>query len=384
MTDSTSSSPDAKEQDSQTTKANPKTKRIMTILGILILIAICVWAVHWFLVGRFHQETNNAYLRADSVAIAPRVNGYVTEVLVKDNQWVVKGQPLLRIDARDYKAKLEQALAAVQLREADIAAAKSQMLVSQSNIDSAKAQVKSSSASLRFAKSEVHRVEPLVKTGADTHEHLESLQQQLDGAQAQYDAALAQQSGATAQNKQAQAQLAQAKAGLRQAKADAENAQLLLNDTELTARISGRIGDKTVQVGQFLAAGTRTMTIVPLQDLYLVANYKETQVGRMRPGQPATIRVDALPDKKIKGTVERIAPGTGSEFALLPADNATGNFTKIVQRVPVRIHIDADEETRNFLVPGLSVEVTVNTLAKGNDSQDISAAIKASSEADSQ
>ena len=144
-------------------------------------------------------------------------------------------------------------------------------------------------------------------------------------------------------------------------KADAAQARVAFEDTELRARIDGRVGNKTVQVGQFVAAGTRTMTIVPVESLYLSANFKETQVGLMRAGQPAEIKVDALPGTTLHGTVESISPGTGSQFALLPPQNATGNFTKIVQRVPVKIRIDASAATRSLLLPGLSVTVYVDT-----------------------
>ncbi|MEG8174458.1 HlyD family efflux transporter periplasmic adaptor subunit, partial [Xanthomonas hortorum pv. gardneri] len=151
------------------------------------------------------------------------------------------------------------------------------------------------------------------------------------------------------------------RAGGKRPPADADQARVAVEDTLLTSRIRGRVGDKTVQVGQFLGAGTRTMTIVPQQSLYLVANFKETQVGLMRPGQPAEIEVDALSGVKLHGKIESLSPGTGSQFALLPPENATGNFTKVVQRIPVRIRVLAGDEARKVLVPGMSVEVTVDT-----------------------
>ena len=157
------------------------------------------------------------------------------------------------------------------------------------------------------------------------------------------------------------AQLAQAQAGLKQAQADLDRARIPVDDALVTAPIAGRIGDRTVQVGQVVAAGTRLMSVVPLDALYLQANFKETQVGWIRPGQPARIEVDALPGVRIDGEVESVSPGTGSQFALLPAENATGNFTKIVQRLTVRIKLQPTPEQRQVLVPGMSVEVTVDT-----------------------
>lgn len=346
---------------------NPKVKWTLIVIGIVLLVALAVWFVYWLLVGRYMQETNNAYLQADSVAVAPRVNGYVTDVFVTDNQWVKVGEPLLQIDERTYTASLQQAEAVVAVRQADIAAAEAGLQGRRSSRVEAQTQVASAAASLKFARAEVARFAPLAASGADTHEHQESLQHQLQQAQAQYDAARAQLAGADSGIEAAAAQLEQARAGLAQAQADADQARIAVDDTRLSARIDGRIGDKTVQVGQFVSAGTRTMTVVPVESLYLAANFKETQVGLMRPGQPAEIKVDALPGVKLRGEVESISPGTGSQFALLPAENATGNFTKVVQRVPVRIRVQAGENARKVLVPGMSVEVTVDTRSAKDD-----------------
>ncbi|MCU1167688.1 HlyD family secretion protein [Stenotrophomonas maltophilia] len=350
-----------KEQDTPSPLKNPRVRWTLAIIGLLVAVALVAWLVYHLLVGRYLQDTNNAYLQADAVAVAPRINGYVTEVLVKDNQWVKAGEPLLRIDPRTYRATLDQAEAVIAVREADIAAATAGVQGQQSSLLQARTQLTAATASLRFARSELARFTPLAASGADTHEHVESLRHDVERAQAQYDAARAQIQGVQSQIDASQAQLEQAQAGLKQAQADAAQARVAFEDTELRARIDGRIGNKTVQVGQFVAAGTRTMTVVPVASLYLSANFKETQVGLMRAGQPAEIKVDALPGTTLHGTVESISPGTGSQFALLPPQNATGNFTKVVQRVPVRIRVDAGAEARKVLVPGMSVEVTVDT-----------------------
>jgi len=340
---------------------NPKVRWTLTLIGVAVLVALVAWLAYYLTVGKYQQSTNNAYLQADAVAVAPRVNGYVTEVLVQDNQWVKAGQALVRIDPRTYRATLDQAEAVIAVREADIAAASAGVQGNQSQLVQARTQLRSAEATLLFARAEVARFGPLAASGADTHEHFESVKHDLERAQAQYDAARSQIAGAQSQVEAGQAQLEQARAGLKQAQADAAQANVAFEDTQLTARIDGRIGNKTVQVGQFVAAGTRLMTVVPVESLYLAANFKETQLGRMRAGQPAEIEVDALPGKKLHGTVESISPGTGSQFALLPPQNATGNFTKVVQRVPVRIRIEADADTRKVLVPGMSVEVSVDT-----------------------
>lgn len=340
---------------------NPKVKWTLIAVGVLVVVLLIVWLIYHLLVGRYLQETNDAYLQADSVAVAPRVNGYVTAVHVQDHAWVKAGQPLLQIDDRTYRAQLEQAQAAVALRQADILAAQAALAGYHAQLAQSRTQVSAAAAQLKFANAEVARFAPLAASGADTHEHQEQLHQQRDQAQAQYDAALAQVTTAQSQIAAGEAQLEQAQAGLKQAQANVDQAQVAVEDTRLSAAIDGRVGDKTVQVGQFLSAGMRTMTIVPIHALYLTANYKETQVGLMREGQPVEIEVDALPDASLHGRVDSLSPGTGAQFALLPPENATGNFTKVVQRVPVRIRVEAGPEARKVLVPGMSVTATVDT-----------------------
>lgn len=337
---------------------NPKVKWTLIAVGVLVVVLLIAWLIYHLLVGRYLQETNDAYLQADSVAVAPRVNGYVTAVHVQDHAWVKAGQPLLQIDDRTYRAQLEQAQAAVALRQADILAAQAALAGYHAQLAQSRTQVSAAAAQLKFANAEVARFAPLAASGADTHEHQEQLHQQRDQAQAQYDAALAQVTTAQSQIAAGEAQLEQARAGLKQAQANVDQAQVAVEDTRLSAAIDGRVGDKTVQVGQFLSAGMRTMTIVPIHALYLTANYKETQVGLMREGQPVEIEVDALPDASLHGRVDSLSPGTGAQFALLPPENATGNFTKVVQRVPVRIRVEAGPEARKVLVPGMSVTAT--------------------------
>ncbi len=352
-----------KQADKPSPLKNPKVKWTLLLIGLLVAIGLVAWLVYYLTTGRYLQETNNAYLQADAVAVAPRVNGYVTGVFVGDNQTVKAGLPLLQIDERTYRATQQQAQAVVAVRQADIAAAEAGLQAQRATLLQARTQVTAAAASLRFAQGEAKRFAPLAASGADTHEHYESIVHDRDRAQAQYDAAKAQVVAAESQVQGAGAQLDQARAGLQQAQADADQAQVAMEDTRLTARIDGRIGDKTVQVGQFVAAGTRLMSVVPVDALYLSANFKETQVGLMRPGQPARIEVDALSGVELDGVVESIAPGTGSQFALLPPENATGNFTKVVQRIPVRIRLKAGAEARKVLVPGMSATVTVDTRA---------------------
>jgi membrane fusion protein (multidrug efflux system) len=336
-------------------------RTVLLGIGAVLLIAGIVYGVRWWTVGRFIESTDDAYLQADSVTIAPKVSGYVAEVYVVDNQTVKTGDPLVRLDRRQYQAILEQANATIAARKADIARGAAELLQQQANIAQAKAQLEGARSSQTHAIQEVKRYEPLVATGAETNEKLADLVNARNQAASQVAADVAAVQAAERQPATTQAQIEQARAQLEAAEASFRQAQLDTQDTIVRSTLDGRVGDRTVRVGQYAQPGTRFMTIVPVQDVYLEANFKETQIGLMRAGQPATIHVDALSGTDLHGTVVSFSPGTGSQFALLPPQNATGNFTKIVQRVPVRIHIDAGQETRSVLVPGLSVTVKVDT-----------------------
>ena len=336
-------------------------RTVLISLGAVALIIGAIWGIRWWTVGRFIESTDDAYLQADSVTIAPKVSGYVAEVYVTDNQAVSAGEPLVRLDSRQYQAILEQAKATIAVRRADIERGAAELLQQQANIAQARAQLQGARSSEAHALEEVKRYEPLVATGAETNEKLADLRNSLSQAQSIVAADAAALQSAERQPATTQAQIDQARAQLDAAEANTREAQLDEQDTLVRSTLAGRVGDRTVRVGQYAQPGTRLMTIVPVQDIYLVANFKETQIGLMRAGQPATIRVDALSGTDLHGTVVSFSPGTGSQFALLPPQNATGNFTKIVQRIPVRIRLDTGDQTRAVLVPGLSVTVRVDT-----------------------
>ena len=357
-----------KQVDAPQGKAGARRRTVLLSLGAVALVIGAVWGIRWWTVGRFIESTDDAYLQADSVTIAPKVSGYVAEVFVTDNQAVSAGEPLVRLDSRQYQAILEQARATIAARRADIERGAAELLQQQANIAQARAQLQGARSSEAHAQEEVKRYEPLVATGAETNEKLADLRNSLNQAQSTVAADAAALQSAERQPATTQAQIDQARAQLDAAEANTRQAQLDEQDTLVRSTLAGRVGDRTVRVGQYAQPGTRLMTIVPVQDVYLVANFKETQIGLMRAGQPATIHVDALPGTDLHGTVVSFSPGTGSQFALLPPQNATGNFTKIVQRVPVRIHIDAGDETHSVLVPGLSVTVRVDTRS-GRDSE---------------
>jgi membrane fusion protein (multidrug efflux system) len=350
-----------KQVDEPAAKAGSRRRVLLLSIGAVAAIAAVIYGVRWWTVGRFIESTDDAYLQADSVTIAPKVSGYVSEVYVTDNQAVTVGQPLVRLDRRQYQAILEQANATIAARKADIERGAAELLQQQANIAQARAQSQGARSAETHAIEEVKRYEPLVATGAETNEKLADLVNARNQAAATVAADIAAVQAAERQPATTQAQIEQARAQLQASEASFRQAQLDTQDTVISSTLAGRVGDRSVRVGQYAQPGTRLMTIVPVQDVYLVANFKETQIGLMRAGQPATIHVDALSGTDLHGTVVSFSPGTGSQFALLPPQNATGNFTKIVQRVPVRIHIDAGQETRAVLVPGLSVTVRVDT-----------------------
>ena len=328
--------------------------------GIAVLAVALAWLAYWLLVGRYIENTDDAYLQADSVTVAPKIGGYVAEVMVGDNQAVKAGDPLVRIDTRQYQASLDQAQATIVARQADIARAEAEIQQQQANVAQAEAQARVADIKARHASEEVRRYTPLAKAGAETNEHLADLVSDRDQALAALAADTAAVASAKSQIQVANTQIAQARAELAAAQASARQDALNMQDTLVRSSIAGRVGDRTVRVGQYVQPGTRMLTVVPVQDVYLVANFKETQLSRMRPGQPATLSVDALSGVKLHGAVDSFAPGTGAVFALLPPENATGNFTKIVQRVPVRIRVDAGQYA-DRLLPGLSVSVDVDT-----------------------
>ncbi|TDG10395.1 HlyD family secretion protein [Paraburkholderia guartelaensis] len=346
-------------------------RTILILLGLAALVAAAVWLGHWWVVGRFIESTDDAYLQADSVTIAPKVSGYVTDVYVADNQAVKAGDPLVKLDSRQYQVALDQAQATVDARTADIEHAQAQIEQQKANVAQAQAQQEVAQVSLRHANDEVARYAPLAATGAETTERLAELKSERDKAQATLAADAAAVTSARSQISALNAQLSQARAQLEAARANAAQSQLDLDNTVVKSALAGRVGDRSVRVGQYVQPGTRMLTVVPVQRTYLTANFKETQIGRMRAGQPVELHVDALPGHTLHGVVDSFSPGTGAQFALLPPENATGNFTKIVQRVPVRIRLETGPETRSVLLPGMSVTVDVDTRSAREDDRRI-------------
>jgi membrane fusion protein (multidrug efflux system) len=350
-----------------TTAAAPKTgvRRLVPLVLIAAgVIAAVAFGLHWLLVGRFLETTNDAYLKADAMVVAPRVGGYVSEVLVAANQDVAPGQLLVRIEDDTYKAEVAHAQADVDAAQADIWRLQAEIVHQQSILEQARAAASVAAAKAAYAGREADRYGKLSETGAVSHQQVDQSRTMSGQTSAELAEAQAAVTSADRAVDVLKAEVGQAESRREAASAALQSARLDLAATELRSRIKGRIGDKTVSIGQYVVAGMRLMSVMPLQDVYLEANYKETQIGRLKVGQPVEIHVDALPGAVVPGRVESLSPGTGAEFALLPPENATGNFTKIIQRVPVRIRIEGDPAVRAALLPGLSVTATVDT--RGN------------------
>jgi membrane fusion protein (multidrug efflux system) len=317
---------------------------------------------HYITIGRYLETTDDAYVKADSTIIAPKVSGYIGQVLVSDNEPVKAGQLLARIDDRDFKTALNQAKADVAASEAAIRNLDAQIELQESLIQQQAAEVDATEATLRFAQQERARYDDLMKSGAGTIQRA----QQTDAALRSQTAQLQQgKAGLTAANKRIEVlstQRAQALAQLDHARAVEQQAALNFSYTQITAPVDGTVGARTLRVGQYVQAGTQLMAVVPLDAVYVVANFKETQLTHVRNGQPVELRVDSFHSTRLKGHVDSLSPASGLEFALLPPDNATGNFTKIVQRVPVKIVLD-DQSLNGLLRPGMSAVPTVNTKA---------------------
>jgi membrane fusion protein (multidrug efflux system) len=336
-------------------------KRAAIAIALLATTAAVGYFGHdYFTVGRYLETTDDAYVKADSTIIAPKVSGYIAEVLVADNEPVKAGQLLARIDDRDFRTALNQAQADVAASEAAVKNLNAQIELQDPLIQQQAAQVDAASATLKFAQEERTRYDDLMKSGSGTVQRAQQSDATLRAQTAQLQQGRA---GLIAANKKIEVlatERAKAVAQLDHARAVEQQAQLNFSYTRITAPVDGTIGARTLRVGQFVQAGTQLMAVVPLNQVYVVANFKETQLTHVREGQPVEVIIDSFHGTKLKGHVDSLSPASGLEFALLPPDNATGNFTKIVQRVPVKIVFD-DKTLMGLLRPGMSAEPTVDT-----------------------
>jgi membrane fusion protein, multidrug efflux system len=334
---------------------------VSAVGAILLAFALGGGYVYLDYAERF-QSTDDAFIAARQFAIAPKVSGYLTAVPVTDNEHVVAGEVIARIDDRDYRIALEQAEAQVAAAQASIENIDAQLNVQQAQISANQAQVDQAQAALVFARQQAVRYEHLEQTGYGTVQNAQQYTSQLHQQQAQLQTAQATLRLAQRQIETLKAQYNSAVANLAQAKAQRDQAKLNLSYTTVTAAQPGRVVNLGAAVGQFAQPGTNLTMFVP-DEIWVTANFKEIQLDNMRPGDPVTLSIDAYPERTIRGHVDSVQPGSGTAFSLLPAENATGNYVKIVQRVPVKLVMD-NPPTDVALGPGMSVVPTVRVNPK--------------------
>lgn len=344
--------------------AKPKSalrRKIIVGVGALAALGLIYFGIHYFVIGRYMITTDDAYVRANNTTLGARVSGHIAKITAADNASVGAGSIVFHIDDGDYRLAVDNARAKIATQEATIERIGRQVVAQESAIDQAKAQVTSADAATKRAEADFARQQTLSDKGYASKATFDVSQAARDqsvasvqGAQAAVEAALAQLDVVKAQKAEAEGQLQELRAALAKAVRD-------LSFTTVRAPVNGIFSNRLVNVGDFVQPGQRLANVVPLDDVYIDANYKETQLGRLKPGQPVKITVDGVTGRSINGIVDSLAPASGSVFTLLPPDNATGNFTKIVQRVPVRIRVPGSVARENLLRPGMSVITSINT-----------------------
>jgi membrane fusion protein, multidrug efflux system len=348
----------------RTAAGKPGSRRRRLILGsvLLLVLGVAAWyGEYWRTVGRFTVSTDDAYVYAHNTTIAAKVPGYLATIQVADNQRVHAGDVIASIDDGDYRLAAESAHEKVASQEATVARIDRQVVASQAGVEQAQAQLASAEAGRVRADAELTRQQALAAKDFASHQALETAQANRDQARAAVAGAQAALAAAQANVEVTRAQELEAQRALAELRTAAAKADRDLAFTEIRAPIDGMIGNRAVQTGDYMQTGQRLASLVPLDAVYIDANFKETQLTRLRPGQKVAISVDALPAHSIEGTVDSLAPASGAVFSLLPPDNATGNFTKIVQRVPVRVRVPTEIATQGLLRPGMSVVVSINT-----------------------
>jgi membrane fusion protein, multidrug efflux system len=350
--------------------AAPKSgKRKLVLMGIVTLLALAAagYGVHYVLVGRFLVSTDDAYVRANNTTLGARVSGHIAAILPGDNAVVRAGDVVFRIDDGDYRIAVDAARTKIATQRATIDRIGRQVTALESAVEQASAQVASADAALKRAGLDFDRQQALSTKGFASRATFEVSEAGRDqgmaavkSAQAAYDAARDNVEVTRAQQAEARAQLAELQTTLAKAERD-------LDFASVRAPVDGTFSNRLVNTGDFIVVGQRLGNVVPLNDVFIDANFKETQLKRIRPGQPVTISVDAYGHRKFAGVVDSISPAAGSVFTLLPPDNATGNFTKIVQRLPVRVRVPKDVARQNLLRAGMSVYATVDTSAGASD-----------------
>lgn len=339
-------------------------RRLLVFLFLVLLIALGFFA-HWYWKGRFYESTDNAYVQGEITRVSSQLGARIDNVLVQDNQHVNKGDLLVRLEADDFRFAVERARATLATREAERLQADSRLTQQSSLIAAGQAQVSASQATLGRAQLDLNRAQALRKPGFVSEERVTTLSAENNVARSQVSKAQADLQGQRQQVSALEAELKRLDAQIATARTDLAQAELNLTRSEIHAPISGMIGQRSARDGQFVQAGAYLLSIVPDQDIWVQANFKETQIGKMQPGQRAELVFDSYPDTPIEGRVDSLFAASGAQFSLLPPDNATGNFTKVVQRIPVKLTFPADNPLQGRIRPGMSVTATVDLRSDG-------------------
>jgi membrane fusion protein, multidrug efflux system len=342
-------------------------RRVAFAAAAAVLLAGGAWyGWNYWTFGQYLVSTDDAYVKADSTTVAPKVSGYLHEVLVGDNELVKAGQILARIDDRDFKVALHQAEADVAAAQSAIASKQAQLEIQEAVIDATKATIDVDNTAVTFAAQENKRYTDLATSGYGSVQNAQQVQSHIAGARAAIQRDAANPAFTQKQVDLLKAAIAEADATLAHAVAVRRQAELNLGYTSITAPIGGVVGDRTLRTGQFVQAGTQLMSVVPLAGAYVVANFKEMQLTGVRKGQRVEIAIDMFPGYAARGYVDSVAPAGGQKFALLPPDNATGNFTRGARRIQVKIALDHDDPLIE-LRPGMSVIPTIQTGASDDN-----------------
>jgi membrane fusion protein, multidrug efflux system len=341
-------------------------RRLFIFLFLVLLIALGFLA-QWFFHGRFYESTDNAYVQGEITRVSSQLGARIDEVLVQDNQHVEKGQLLIRLEGDDFHLAVDRANATLATREAERLQAQSRLTQQASLIAAGEAQVASSQASLGRSQIDLSRAQTLRKPGYVSEERVTTLSADNHIARSQVAKAQADLQGQRQQVNALSAEIKRLDAQIANAHADLAQAELNLTRCAIHAPISGTIGQRNARNGQVVQAGAYLLSIVPDEDIWVQANFKETQIGRMHPGQRAELVFDSYPDTPVEGRVDSLFAASGAQFSLLPPDNATGNFTKVVQRLPVKLTFAADNPLHGRIRPGMSVTVTVDLRGKDDD-----------------
>ncbi len=349
-----------------------KRKLILSAAGLTILVIILTFVTEWWTEGRYWESTNNAYLRSNITVISAKVPGRVEAVNVSENQLVAKDDILFSLNKAAYTARQDRATAQVAQQIAALARLQSRVAHQQANIAAAGAEVHVATAELQRAKDDLVRSEALQDKGYTDKQRYDHAKVDVTSARAELARTQAEFSAAETQLAVLATEEAEIEAHRQHAEAELQLAKIQMYFTDVRAPVAGRIGNKHVEVGEYAHVGAHKIALVGQDEIWVSANFKETQLAKMRPGQIARIEVDAFPDEPIEAKIDSLSPASGSEFSLLPADNATGNFTKIVQRVPVKILLDMDNAVVKHLRPGMSVVARVD-IRSGSGEQVLSA-----------